>query len=60
MSKTTLYRIAQAIHQPQPDHREEWRKAGWAAVANSKDMWEMERRLFDLDHWEEGDDAIAF
>ena len=60
MSKTTLYRIAQAIHQPSPDHREERRKAIWAETAKAKELWDMERRLFDLDSWEEGDDSIIF
>lgn len=58
MTKRTLFHIAQAIHQPSPDHREERRKAIWAeATPLTEDTM---RRLFDLDSWEEGDDAIIF
>lgn len=58
MSKTTLYRIAQANHQTQPDHLEERRRSIWAEATELTE--DNLRRIFDLDSWHEGDDSITF
>ena len=61
MTKRTLWKIAQAAHQTQPDHREETRRALWAeAIAAAHTAAEYRRWLFDEGSWEEGDDAIVF
>ena len=61
MSKSTLWRIAEATHQTQPDHREEARQALWKhAAAAARNAAEFRRWLLDEGPWEEGDDAIIF
>ena len=60
MSKANLFRIAQVIHKPQPDHLQEIRRRIWEQTALAPITEDEHRRLFDEGHWEEGDDAIVF